>query len=1150
MLIELRGFYEKITRSSNLFGGRGGGGNDNPPDKDPDREGKEREGKEGNDPFENFDFTRFRSSRPKSGNPNRPPENKADKSDKSEPDKAAASPANDTSTGDDADNDNESDDNEPPRSARPRQFPTGNGRNTFNGFDFNGGQFRGFGGGGGNNTIGQLPTIRLPRFGRGAIGLIILAVVIVALLILGPNLINFWTDLMWFQEVQQTGVFWVRFWQPLIVFVVGFVIAFAVIMVNVSVARRFGPSGPVINTQDNPMAALLGGGVRFLNWAFVAASVVISLFLAGAASSKWQTILFYLNAAPWTDKEPIFNNPVGFYVFDVPFFSFLQGWAVGLFVVALLASLAIYFLRFTLSGQAFTVTPAIKTHASVLGAILLGLFAFGYQISNWNLVYSSRGRAYGTSATDFDAQVPANTILTFIVAAAAVLLLANIFIRNTRRGVGLLIAASLIWLVGHILVAGIYPSLYQNLSVKPNELTKEQKYISNTIAMTRKAFGLEINTNVKEVPFQGTATLTQQDIQNNPYIEANARLWDYEKLKGIYDLTQTLRRYYDFTDIDIDRYNLALNNAASPSKTQVMIGARELEVNNLQTQTWQSLHLQYTHGYGVQASPVNQVTTDGRPIDLITQSFPFSSTLLPVQQPRIYFGQGIAENNYSIVGTTLQEIDYPFQGADDVKFKYDGKGGIPLNNWFVKAAFAAKLGDFNLLISDAVTDDSRLIFRRNIAERINQIAPFLEMDKDPYLVAAEGKLYFIQDAYTETNLYPHSNPLNRLGGTTVDLPRSMEGSANYIRNSVKIVIDAYDGTTTFYLVDKPTIDPIAQTYANIYPGLFKPMSAMSAELRSHLRYPEDLFTVQTQVYSIFHVTDPTKFYNSEDLWQVPNDPRSGSGTNANQYDPYYLVTRLPGETQNEFVLINVFQPQQKVNLVSWMAARMDGDNYGQLAVYNFDPSVNIDGPAQFYSKIQALPDFSSQRALLNSGSSSLPAGPIIIIPVDKAVLYIMPYYLQGSSTALPQLQFVAVGANDKVYVSKPGSDDDRTKLLSTALTEVFTRGQQVAVNPGQTPGATATPSASTTPATNPTAPPGTPATAPAGTPPASNGATAVSGPTIAPNQQASVTDLLRSIKAHQDLAAQAFAAGDAAKGNAEIQAANNDLARLNQLIGR
>lgn len=1127
MLIELRSLYEKISRHQPLFGGRGGGGSDEDSDKNPD---PNREGKEGKDPFENFDFTRFRSSRqnkPEDSIPKTPENNPKD-----EAGKAAKGNADDTPD----------EDIPPPRTSRAT--PSGGGRGNFGGFDFNTGQFTGFGGNG-----GQLPRLTMPRIGRGAILLIVLAILIVVLLVLGPNLINFWTDLMWFQEVKQSGVFWVRFWQPLIVFAAAFVVAFAVIMVNVSVARRFGPRGPVIDPQDNPMAALLGGGLRFLNLAFVIGAIIISLIMAGAASSNWQTILFYFNAAPWAEKENIFHNSIGFYVFDAPFFSFLQGWLVGLFVVALVAAMSVYFLRFSLSGRGFAFTPAIKSHASVLGAVLLGLFALGYQISNWNLVYSSRGRIFGTSATDYDAQFPANNILTVIVAAAALLLLANIFIRDTRRGVIFLAAASGIWLVSHILIGGIYPSVYQNFSVKPNELTKENKYIANTISMTRKAFGLELNKDVKEVPFQGTATLTQADIQKNPYIEANARLWDYDKLRGIYDLTQTLRRYYEFLDIDIDRYNLSLSGGP-PVKTQVMIGARELQVEGLTTKTWQSLHLQYTHGYGVQASPVNQVTNDGKPINLITQSFPFSSTLLPITQPRIYFGQGTAANDYSVVGTTLDEIDYPFQGTAESKFKYDGKGGIPLGNWFVKAAFAAKMGDINLLISDAITDQSRLIIRRNITERINEITPFLRLDQDPYLVAAEGKLYFIQDAYTESSKYPHSNPLNRLQGSSEVAP------INYMRNSVKIVVDAYDGTTTYYLVDKPSIDPIAQTYANIYPDLFKPMSQMSPELKAHLRYPEDLFNIQNQVYSIFHVTDPSKFYNSEDLWQVPADPRASTGQttgSSNQFEPYYLVTRLPGETQNEFVLINVFQPQQKVNLVSWMAARMDGDNYGQLVVYNFDPSVNIDGPAQFYSKIQALPDFSRQRALLNSGggSSSLPAGPIIIIPVDNAVLYVMPYYLQGSSTALPQLQFVAVGANDKVYVSQPNSEDDRTKLLSTALTEVFTRGQQVAVTPGQT-GPSTTPGANPSPGAT-TTPPITPVTAPVGTPGVPSGTAippAASGPTVAPNQSASVAELVRSIRSHQDLAAKAFAAGDAATGNAEIQAANNDLARLNQLLGR
>lgn len=1123
MVGELRSLFEKWSKVQPLFGGSGGGKSGDSSDKDPDSKDKDKE----KDPFENFDFTRFKSSRPQGstggsgGGSTSGKENEREK----EQDKSSVE-----------------DEEEPPRR---RSSGSGNG----GGFGFGNGGFGGrsnFGGGGGSGFGGfgggQLPQIRLRRPGRGVIALIILAVLIIAIFVLGPGLLNFWTDLIWFQEVGQTGVFWTRLWAPLTVFGIAFVVTFVTIMVNVAVARRFGPTGPVVTTSaDNPLSLLIGGGVRFLNWLFVIGAIIISLILAGVASSNWQTILFYLNASQlWNNqKETIFNNPIGFYVFDVPFFSFLQGWIVGLFVVALVASLSIYFLRYTLAGQGFSFTPAIKTHVSVLGALILGLFAFGYQISNWGLVYSTRGRVIGASATDVDAQFPANTILTFVVAAAAILLLANIFIRNTRTGVTLLVVAGGVWLVSHILIGNLYPSLYQNFSVKPNEITKEQPYIANNIAMTRKAYGLEINTDLKVVPFQGTAQLTAQQVQSNPYIQENARLWDYDKLKGIYDLTQTLRPYYDFGDIDIDRYNLALTNGQPAQETQVMLGARELNQDNISNKTWQSLHLQYTHGYGFQASPVNEVDTSGRPINLITQSFPLSSTLLPATQPRIYFGLRQNQSDYSVVGTSLDEIDYPVQGqqgAPETKYKYTGSGGIQLSNWFIKAAFSFKLGDFNLLISDAVSDNSKLIFRRTVADRVSMIAPFLRYDNDPYLVVADGKLYWMLDGYTTTDKYPHSQPFG---------DRRVIGGFNYIRNSVKVVVDAYDGTTSFYLVDKPSIDPIAQTYANIYPGLFKPLSQMPASLRAHLRYPEDLFSIQTQMYGTYHVSDTTQFYNNQDLWQVPSDPRPASARpgSSGAFEPYYLVTRLPGEQQNEFVLINVFQQQNRVTLVSWLAARMDGDNYGQLVAYNFNNTVNIDGPAQFYSKIQALPDFSRQQSLFNSGSSSLPPGPIIIIPVDNSVLYVMPYYLQGSTTSLPQLQFLATGANERVYVSQPGSDDDRTKLLPTALTEVFTQGQQVTVptNPGQNPPGT-TPGAATTPLPN--------ITAPVTTPGAATPSGADVGPTVGPNQQASINALTRSLAAHNELARQAFAAGNSAQGQAELDAANRDLAKLRDLLGR
>lgn len=969
------------------------------------------------------------------------------------------------------------------------------------------------------------------KFGRKARIWSITGLVVVTLFIIVPTLINFWIDLMWFDEVGQTGVFWTRFWMPLLTFLVAFVLALGMLIGNVVLARRFGPPGPTIDTTSpNFLAGLARKGINLLNLLFIGGAVIISLIMAAIAGSNWQTILSYMNAAPWTEKETIFNRSIGFYVFDAPFYGFVQGWLLALVALSLVGSLLIYFLRSLLSGQRFRITQAIKTHASALGAIFLGLCALGYQISNWNLVYSQRGRTFGASATDVDAQSPANNILTFIIMAAALLLLVNIFIKRQNLGRNLLVAAGCIWLTSHIVVGLVYPALYQNFSVKPNEITKETPYIANTIKMTRQSFGLEVGKDLTVVPFEGTAQLTQKDIQQNPYIQENARLWDYNRLQGIYDLTQTLRQYYDFSDIDIDRYNIALNGN-NPAETQLMLGTRELKQEGLAAKTWQSLHLQYTHGYGIQASPVNQVDYYGRPVNLITQSFPFSSTLLPVSQPRIYFGE---RNNaeYSVVNTGLDEIDYPFQtqNAPDARFKYDGKGGIQLSNWLVKAAFAYHLGDINLLISDAINDNSKLIFRRTILERVETIAPFLSYDTDPYMVVANNRLYWILDGFTSTNLYPHSD---RLGNLTGNNP------ANYIRNSVKVIIDAYDGTTTFYLMDTPSVDPLVQTYANIYPDLFKPFSQMPAELKAHIRYPETLFRIQAQVYQTYHVSDPVTFYNNQDLWQVPSDPRPAgtlSKNTAGQVEPYFLVTRLPGEQQNEFVLINVFQPQSRLNLVSWMAARMDGPNYGKLAVYNFDPSVNVDGPAQFYTKVQALPDFSRQQSLLNAGSSNLLPGPIIIIPVDNSVLYEIPYYLQGSNTALPQLQFVAVEVDNRVYVAQPPSNDDRRSLLATALENVLSQGQQINLAPGQgQTGSQATPGTATTTTPQPLP---TPAV------------TAGSGPTVGPDQQATVFGLVRSIQTHFNSASAAFAAGDTTRGTAELNAANADLVRLNQLLGQ
>ncbi len=1088
MFRELRALFGRDGSGSGqrIVGGGPGGGDDKDKDRDKDKSGE--------DPFENFDFTRFR---PRGSGSTNPRSSETGSGNETPPKK----------------------DGEPPRG--PADF------NINDLFGNLGGPTGGSGGGrrrgGGGGTTPALPQVTLPRPGRGSIIAIIIGILVVVFFIALPLLASFWTDVLWYNEVGQAEVYWTRIWVRLAIFGLAAVISFAVIMLNVALARRIGPKGPVFSAADNPLAAIIGGSVRLLNWAFIAGAVIISLFLAGAATNAWQLFLQFVNAAPWTDVETIFNRSVGYYVFEVPFYSFLQGWLVGLFVVTLLAVVAVYGLNFALNSQRFQFTRGIKTHVSVLGAIILALFAVGYQISNAKLVYSPRGVVPGASATDVEAQLPANNILTVLVGLAAVALLANIFIRNQRTGIALLAGAAVLWLVSTIVVGSIYPGLVQSVSIKPNEITKETPYIQNTIAQTRKAFGID---GIQTVQFGGTATLTTQDITSNPIIQANVRLWDYAKIQTVYDQKETLRRYYDFRDVDIDRYLLDIDNSGKPQQTQVMLSARELNTEKLdpRSQTWQSKHLQYTHGYGIQASPVNKVDAQGYPVNLITQNFPIqSSGPLKLDQPRIYYGQGFGgPEDYALVATKLEEVDYPFTSGNEegksATYSYAGQGGIKLDNFFIKTAFALRLGDFNLLISDALNSNSKLLWKRNVTDRARELAPFLIYDRDPYLVVADGRLYFVQDAYTYTNLYPHSDSqrLNRDAslGNIPDL--------NYIRSSVKVVTDAYDGKITFYTVELGGADPLVRTYAKIYPSLFKPGDQLPASLRAHLRYPEDLFRIQSAVYSTYHVTDATTYYNKQDQWQVPSDPRAEQG--GRTFEPFYLVTELPGENQAEFVLIQPFVPQGKNNLVSWIAARSDGPNYGKLTAYNFQGSVNVFGPGQFYSAVNADQEFSQRRTLLNSNGSSLQPGPLLILPVDKAVLYVIPYYLVGLGNPIPSLQFVAVSANNRVIV-RPS--------LQEALSQVLTVGN--AANPNQP--VTGNPAAGTTPSAGTTTTPGV----------AANPTAGAGGPTATPG---TIAELRRSLAGHLDRAKTLYAAGDKAGGDNELNLAGQDLDRLNRLLGQ
>lgn len=1040
----------KGTSYLGVTGSRGGGGSD---DDDANKDEKqEKEKKEPRDPFSDFDFNRFRTSRSKAGrNPD------------------------DDGIG-----------------STPRNFN----------FDFGGGRS----GGGSGNT----PTIALPRPSRGVIIGIIIAIVIAVLIFAFPAITNFWTDVLWFSEVGQEQVLWTGIWAKAIPYVVGVLITFVFIMANIFVARRVGSKGPVIDPSDNPIAALVGGSLRFLNALFVVGAIVISLILGGALSGSWQVILNFFNAATWTDTETIFNRPVSYYVFEVPFYSAIQGWLIGLVIVGLIASALVYALNFALSGTRFSLTTGIKSHLSLLGALLLGLFAVGYQLENSRLVYSPRGVVPGASATDIEAQIPANNILTGIVALAAVLLLVNIFIRNLRLGTRLLIGAGAVWLIATIVIGNIFPSVYQNFTIKPNELTKETPYIENVIKQTRKAYGLE---NVQRTNVANVATLTPAQVVQNPLVSENVRLLDSQIVETVYNQREALKQYYNFQDVDIDRYNLDLKNSGKSQLTQVMISPRELLPGKLGTQTWQTQHLQYTHGYGFQASPVNQLDSNGQPINLVEQSFPINSTKLPkVEQPRIYYGSTFEKTDYALVNTKLKEIDYPFtDGGGDAPYSYTGKGGVKLDNFFVKLAFALKLGDFNLLVSGDLTDQTKILINRKLTDRVKLVAPFLRYDQDPYMVVADGRLYWLLDGYTITNLYPHSDYNNR-----------QSQDFNYIRNSVKVVMDAYDGTLSFYIADAK--DPLVQTYAKIYPSLFKSIDGMPASVRSHLRYPEDMFAVQTQMYSTYHVEDARAYYNRSDQWEKPLDPRAQG--NNQVFAPYYLLTELPNENKSEFLLIQPLKPQARLNLVAWMAARSDGDNYGKIVAYVYPGERNINGPQQFYADVAGDQEFSRDRTFVTNDGSNVQPGPILIIPVDNSLLYVLPYYLISKQNPIPRLYRVAVGTTDRRVAVRAN--------LETALTDVFkvsvaTTANNGSPNPSNTPG-TATSPLPTTGVGNiaPTTGTGTPLAVPAGT---------------------SVSDLIKSSQEKLARAEDARKRGDTATYDREFQSAQQDLKLISQLLG-
>ena len=825
---------------------------------------------------------------------------------------------------------------------------------------------------------GGQPTVR-----RWALIIVGIVVLLFAFGIIG-RVVDLATDLMWYGALGLTGILTTRLWAQLALFAIGF-FAFAIpALASIWLARRIAPQVPIrrIGQFEVPDAS------RAITIGLVGVVALLALISAAAWSGSWETVLLFLNGGPFGTTDPHFGRDIGFYVFDLPFWRFLQGWAVVSLVGILLLTLGAYAAG-ALRWQ-FRLTAPVRAHVSVLGAVLLGAIAVGYQLDIFDLSFSTRGMGadlVGASYTDLNAQQPALVALTFIAGLAAVLVLANTWFR-TLWLIGLSVAG---WFALSLIVGGIFPAAIQAFRVSPNELALERPQIAANIGATRAAFGLDAIT---QQPFTGTKPLTRPLFDDNRPTMQNIRLWDYRPLLDTITQTQILRSYYEFADVDIDRYHLG-----GAAERQVMLSGRELAPP--EGQTWTNEHLFYTHGYGVVAVPVNAVTPEGQP-DYLASGINQQGQL-QIDEPRIYFGE--TASSYVVTGTRTDEFDYPVGADRNATTSWKGTTGVGIGGYFSKLLWALRLGDLNLLISNQLTDDSQILFRRSLEERVQAIAPFLTYDHDPYLVSADGRLVWVWDAYTSTDRYPDAQPLDG----------ELFGGMNYVRNSVKVTVDAYDGKVHMYIVDDR--DPIIAAWARIFPDLFSPMSSMSQDLRAHLRYPEDLFTAQNLQYQLYHVSSTESgaetLYSKQDRWALASQGTDVSGT-SQVIEPYYVIMKLPGQADAEFVLIQPMVTAGRNNMIAWVAARMDPGHYGERISFHFPSDTSTFGPAQIQSRINQDSTVSAQFTLWSQAGSSVVRGNLLVLPMGDSLLYMEPIFLRSTSTSQPEFKRVILASQTRI----------------------------------------------------------------------------------------------------------------------------------------
>ena len=836
--------------------------------------------------------------------------------------------------------------------------------------------------------------------------LILGTVVVLGLFILRFG-VNIYTNWLWFNSIGYGSVYFTFLKAKSSLFLISWALFMLIAGGNLGIARYYGRI-----TRQSSLGVIVTDSFPGLPWrlrhpwiGWAAVIVVLGALMGIVSTQMWPAWLRYQNPISFGVDDPLFGRDVGFYVFILPMINYLQGWLVFAAILSIGLSLLSYYTdrSITRGETQWELTGVVTSHLSAAISVVVLLIAWGYYLKEFDLLYASGGLISGAGYSEANFQLFAYRAMSIISVILAILLIYNTYFKNWKLPLygAIAFGAALVGL------SWVVPGIVQQFIVRPNELSKETPYIRNAIEFTRRAYGLD---RIEEHAFPWSEGLSYEDLEANPLTVKNIRLWDPRPLKETYRQLQEIRPYYQFANVDVDRYTI------DGEYRQMMISPRELSTVKLpaRANTWQNRHLMYTHGYGVCLSPVNEIAAEGLPELFIQDIPPISKVGIEIDQPEVYFGE--LTDNYIITGTGTEEFDYP-QGDSNVRTTYKGGGGVSINSFIRSAAFAWKFDDLKILMSNIlgeITPQSQILFNRQIVDRTRIVAPFLGYDRDPYITVVDGGLFWIHDAYTTTNMYPYSEPFaGRFQGP------------NYIRNPVKVVTNSYTGEMILYVSDPE--DPIIQSYQRIFPDLFQPIERMPKGLKAHLRYPTDLFNIQVALNNTFHMTDPQVFYNQEDVWSIPKE-LYGAGDRPQGMESYYVIMKFPDRDKEEFVLMSPVTPANKDNMIAWIFARCDEPDYGKLVAYRLSKDKLVYGPMQIEARIDQNPTISEALTLWTQKGSSVIRGNLLVIPIHQSFLYVEPLYLKAEQSELPELKRVVVSNGERIAMEE---------TLGEALASVF-----------------------------------------------------------------------------------------------------------------